>query len=235
MRAIVLVLAGVLLSVCAYVARAASDIELPPGPGRDLIYGQCRTCHDLQSLVDSAGIPRDAWAAVLSDMRQYGLRLEPDQGDKILEYLAVYLGPNPPPAAAAAAPSGAALADGQTVYTENCAACHQADGQGADRQFPPLAGNPDLFLDRLYPVYVVLNGLEGPLTVEGEPFRAAMPAFGHLSDAGVAAVVNYVRTAWDNGALRPDGMPDVDPAAVAEARHKAMTPQGVLAYRADRR
>ena len=234
MRAIFLVVAGLPLAVCAYVARAAADIELPAGPGRDLVYAQCRTCHDLQSLVDSAGIPRDAWAAVLSDMRQYGLRLAPDQRDQILEYLAAYLGPNPPPAAAAT-PPGAALADGQTVYMDNCAACHQADGQGVAGQFPPLAGNPDLFLDRLYPVYVVLNGLKGPLTVEDEQFRAAMPAFAHLSDGGVAAVVNYVRAAWDNGALRPDGMPDVDAAAVAEARHKAMTPQGVLAYRADRR
>jgi DMSO/TMAO reductase YedYZ molybdopterin-dependent catalytic subunit len=40
---------------------------------------------------------------------------------------------------------------------------------------------------------------------------------------------------WDNGALRPDGMADVDATAVAEARRKAMTPQGLLAYRADRR
>ncbi len=167
-------------------------------------------------------------------MRQYGLRLTPEQRDRILEYLAVYLGPNPPPAAAAAAPAGAAQADGQAIYAETCVACHQADGKGVADQFPPLAGNPDLFLDRLFPVYVVLNGLEGELTVDGRHFQSAMPPFGHLSDASVAAVVNHVRQAWDNGALRPAGMADVDAAAVAAARQKPMTPAEVLAYRADR-
>jgi mono/diheme cytochrome c family protein len=235
MRGVGRLLAVLGMAMFAAEVRAASGIELPPGPDRDLVYGQCRTCHDLQYLVDSAGIPRASWAAVLDDMRQYGLRMPPEARDKILQYLAAYLGPNPPPAPTAATPPGAAPADGQTVYTENCAACHQADGRGVAGQFPPLAGNPDLFLDRLYPVYVVLNGLEGPLTVEGLQFGAAMPAFGHLSDAGVAAVVNYVRAAWDNGALRPGGMAEVDAAAVTEARHEAMTPQEVLAYRADRR
>jgi mono/diheme cytochrome c family protein len=234
MRSISLLLAG--LGIAAFIGDgwAASDIELPQGPGRDLVYGQCRTCHDLQSLVDSAGIPRDAWAAVLSDMRQYGLRLTPDQRDKILEYLAVYLGPNPPPAAAAA-PSGTAKADGESVYAQNCVACHQPDGKGVPGQFPPLAGNRDLFLDRLFPVYVVLNGLSGEVTIEGSQFKSAMPPFGHLADAGIAAVVNHVRSAWGNAALRPEGMAEIDAAAVAKARQTPMTPTEVLAYRADHR
>jgi mono/diheme cytochrome c family protein len=235
MRGISLLLAGLGIAAFTGDGWAASDIELPQGPGRDLVYGQCRTCHDLQSLVDSAGIPRDAWAAVLSDMRQYGLRLTPDQHDKVLEYLAVYLGPNPPPPAAeAAAPSGTAKADGQSVYAQNCAACHQPDGKGVPGQFPPLAGNRDLFLDRLFPVYVVLNGLSGEVTVEGRQFHSTMPSFGHLPDASIAAVVDHVRSAWGNDALRPEGMAEVDAAAVAKARQTSMTPADVLAYRADR-
>ncbi len=233
MRGISLVLAGTSLAITAGAGRAASDVELPQGPGRDLVYGQCRTCHDLQSLVDSAGIPRDSWAAVLSDMRQYGLRLAPDQRDKILEYLAVYLGPNPPPAAETAAPSGAQKADGESVYAQNCAACHQPGGEGVASQFPPLAGNRDLFLDRLFPVYVVLNGLKGEVTIEGTQYRSAMPPFGHLPDASVAAVVNHIRSAWGNAALRPAGMAEVDAAAVATARQTPMTPTEVLAYRAE--
>jgi mono/diheme cytochrome c family protein len=234
-RGFFLGLAGLGILTFAAEVRAASDLELPPGPDRDLVYGQCRTCHDLQSLADSAGIPRASWAAVLDNMRQYGLRLAPDQRDKILEYLAVYLGPNPPPAAEAAPPSAASPADGQTVYLQNCAACHQPNGQGVAGQFPPLAGNPDLFLDRLFPVYVVLNGLSGEVTVAGEQFRSTMPPFDHLADASIAAVVNHVRSAWGNAALRPADMADVDAQAVAKAREKPMTAAEVLAYRADRK
>jgi mono/diheme cytochrome c family protein len=233
MRGISLVFAALGLAIAVGAGQAAGDVELPQGPGRDLVYGQCRTCHDLQSLVDSAGIPRDAWDAVLSDMRQYGLRLTPDQRDRVLNYLAVYLGPNPPPAAAAAASSGAQPVDGASVYARNCAACHQPEGEGADGQFPPLAGNPDLFLDRLFPVYVVLNGLKGDVTIQGKRYRGAMPPFGHLPDTSIAAVVNHVRKAWGNDALRPEGMAEVDAEAVAKARQKPMTPSEVLAYRAE--
>ncbi len=230
MRGFFLGLAGLLMPVAGVLA--AGEIELPQGPGRDLVYGQCRSCHDLQSLVDSAGIPREAWSAVLADMHRYGLRLAPDQQDKILDYLAVYLGPNPPAAAKAAPSPRASAADGQTLYLQNCAACHKPDGMGLAGRFPPLAGNPDLFRDRLLPVYVVLNGIAGELTIAGQQFRSTMPPFDHLADASLAAVVNHVRTAWGNEALGPDGMAEIDAAAVAKARQTPMTPAEVLAYRA---
>ena len=102
-------------------------------------------------------------------------------------------------------------------------------------QFPPLARNPDLFFDRLYPVLVVLNGLQGPLIVEGQQFQGTMPPFDHLPDASVAGVVNYIRTKWDNEGLLPSAMADVDTGEVAAARQRAMTAQEVLAYRADHR
>ena len=38
----------------------ADTLQLPQGPNRDLVYGQCRTCHDLQYLKESAGVPRAA-------------------------------------------------------------------------------------------------------------------------------------------------------------------------------
>ena len=184
-------------------------------------------------MVDSAGIPRDAWAAVLSDMRQYGLRLTPDQRDRILEYLALYLGPNPPPAAAAARPPARRRPTARPSMRKTAPPATSRTARGAAGQFPPLAGNPDLFLDRLFPVYVVLNGLEGEVTIEGTHYRSAMPPFDHLPDAEIAAVVNHVCAAWGNAALRPAGMAEVDAAAVAKARQTPMTASEVLAYRAE--
>jgi mono/diheme cytochrome c family protein len=231
----ILVLAGVGIVLFTASTLAARDLELPPGPDRDLVYAQCRTCHDLQYLIDSAGIPRPSWDAVLDDMRQYGLRVPDDVRGKILDYLALYLGPNPPPASEDTVTTGEPVADGKTVFLDNCVACHQPDGKGVLEQFPPLAGNSDLFIDRLYPLYVVLNGLEGPLVVDAQLYQSAMPPFDHLSDANVAAVVNYIRSAWGNDALRPETMTDVDAAAVASARHQFMTAQQVLVYRDDHR
>jgi mono/diheme cytochrome c family protein len=217
----------------AVAAIAANGPELPPGPNRALVYGACRTCHDLQYLVESAGIPRAAWSDLLDSMKQYGLQLAPDQRAKILDYLGTYLGPNPPKATAAAAPAGqpAAAVDGASVFKEQCSACHQPNGQGVAGQFPPLAGNRDLFLSGTYPVMVVLAGLSGAIEVGGKSLKSTMPPLNFLSDAEVAAAVNYVRTAWGNEKLRPAGMAPLDAAAVAQVRAQHISPGEVYARR----
>jgi mono/diheme cytochrome c family protein len=213
--------------------RAADHIELPPGPNRELVYGACRTCHDLQYLVESAGITRDDWSDLIDSMRQYGLRIPPERRAKILGYLGTYLGPNPPPKGAAAAkPEQAKPADGATLFAEQCIACHQKSGKGLAGSFPPLAGNLDLMRDRVFPVYVLLNGLEGKITVAGKDYNAQMPPFSHLSDAEIAALVRYIRGAWNNASLRPANMKPVDAETVKAARTKTMTAAAVHAYRA---
>ncbi len=90
----------------------------------------------------------------------------------------------------------AALAQGQPGggYSEQtgegiCQGCHMPNAKGAvgAGAYPALAGDPKL-VAKAYPEVVVLRG------------QKAMPAFGpSLSDAQVAAVVNYVRTHFGNG------------------------------------
>jgi mono/diheme cytochrome c family protein len=218
-------------AVLSLPARAADRIELPEGPNRDLVYAKCRTCHDLQYVKESAGITADNWQALIEDMGQYGLRIPDDERKKIVQYLVTYLGPNPPKAAA---PSGAPspAVDGEAMYERQCSACHQAHGGGLPGAFPPLAGNHDLYRDRMFPVYVLLNGLEGAIMVKGASYNGVMPPFDHLSNAEVAAVIGYVRAAWNNAELRPSDFVDVDEKAVAQARSKPMHPAQVHAYRA---
>jgi mono/diheme cytochrome c family protein len=196
-------------------------------------HGKCRTCHDLQYLEESAGIPRSAWSDLLDSMKQYGLELAPDDRKKILDYLATYLGPNPPPKTATAAPAAPATAkiDGGSVFRELCSACHQANGQGIAGQFPPLAGNHDLFLPKHFAPTVVLHGMEGPIEVNGKPFNGAMPPFNFLSDEQIAAVIRYVQSAWGNDALQPKSAKTLDAAAVAALRKQALSGAQVLALR----
>jgi mono/diheme cytochrome c family protein len=210
-------------------ASAAERFDLPQGKGRDLVYGQCQTCHDLQSVLDSKGIRRGAWDAVLDNMKEFGLRISDAQRAAILDYLGTYLGPNPPPAASEAV---ATAGDGAVVFENTCSACHQPDGKGSPGQFPPLAANPDVFLASDFPAAVALNGIEGPITVEGQSFDKVMPAFDFLSDAEIAAVVTYVRSNWGNGAARPSSLADLTPDDVATLRKKPMTPAEVHDYRA---
>jgi cytochrome c5 len=195
---------AVCIALCCAGASANDRIELPPGPNRDLVYARCQTCHDLQYLKDSAGIPRDSWSALISDMVRYGLRLQDDERHKIVDYLATYLGPHPPPEAPAQAQVTMPV-DGKALYARQCSSCHQASGEGV------------------------------PGT---SPYNGAMPSFDTLSDAQVAAIVAYVRSAWRNDDLRPAAMKEkgrIDASAVAEARGKTMSAADVHAYRAAHR
>lgn len=224
--------AGGLLALTIGTA-GAQELELPAGPNRALVYGKCRTCHDLQYLIESAGVPRSTWNDLLDSMKQYGLEIPKDERAKILEYLGTYLGPNPPPKTAAAAPAEkAAAVDGAAVFKEQCSACHQPNGQGVAGNFPPLAGNPDLFLSHTFPAMVALFGMEGKITTEGKTIASAMPPFAHLSDAEIAAAVNYVRGAWGNDKLKPADLKPVNAKAVAELRKVTLTPKQVHSHRA---
>jgi mono/diheme cytochrome c family protein len=229
MRLIAGAVGSILLAAGAF---AADAIELPPGPNRALVYGQCRTCHDLQYLKESAGIPRSAWNDIIDSMKQYGLSISADQRARILDYLAIYLGPNPPPANAAEAPvAKTASADGAAVYRDQCVACHQANGEGVDGQFPPLAHNPDLFLSRDYPARVVLFGLSGKIVVGGKTIDSAMPPLDVLGDAEIATVVAYVRKSWGNAGLRPASLAPIDATTVKALRQNRLSSEQIYAER----
>lgn len=98
--------------------------------------------------------------------------------------------------------AGGALPDGEAIFA-SCASCHQANGQGIPGAFPPLAGHaPELYAaSREYLPTVLLYGLQGQIEVEGQTYNGVMPAWAQLSDAEIAAVLNYVLTAWENESL----------------------------------
>jgi len=94
-----------------------------------------------------------------------------------------------------------AAPDGKAIYDAKCAACHQPSGQGMPGTFPPLAGNKDVTGDAKSVIAAVAKGKSGALTVAGTAYNSSMPAWrGQLSDAEIAAVVTYVRSAWGNKA-----------------------------------
>jgi mono/diheme cytochrome c family protein len=136
----------------------------------------------------------------------------------------------------AQAQSGGASADaGSRVYAANCAACHQAGGTGMAGAFPPLAGHlPDLLKQadgRSYVGKVLLFGLEGEISVNGNTYAGAMPAWQTLSDNDIAGVLNYVSTAWDNGKSLPSGFKPFAADEIKALRTPQLTPAAVYALR----
>ena len=98
-------------------------------------------------------------------------------------------------AQAAAAPK---VVDGAKIYGEVCAACHQPNGAGLAGAFPPLAESEWVAKEPRILARIVLGGLQGPISVKGVTYNAAMPGFSQLSDAEIAAVLTHVRSSFGN-------------------------------------
>ena len=88
---------------------------------------------------------------------------------------------------------------GEAVYKAVCNGCHQATGQGQG-QIPPLVDSEWVNLGTERFVQIILNGLSGPITVNGASYGAAvMPAQkGAINDKQIAAVMTYVRYKFGN-------------------------------------
>lgn len=114
------------------------------------------------------------------------------------------INPPPPPGSGgggAEDPNAKILKLGAQVYN-NCAPCHQANGEGVSGQFPPLAKSDWVLAEgpnRL--IRIVLHGIQGPIKVNGSEYNNAMNAWrDNLSDDEIAAVLSYIRNTWGNKA-----------------------------------
>lgn len=79
-----------------------------------------------------------------------------------------------------------------------CSACHQANGEGIPKTFPPLAGSSIVNGPPGPHIAIVLKGLVGPITVKGQSYSGAMAPWESLTDAQIAGAINYERTHWGN-------------------------------------
>lgn len=129
--------------------------------------------------------------------------------------IAVYLKSLPagPPEPTVTPLPDAEMKAGQAVYARLCIACHEADGSGVPRIYPPLPGNALLQSDNpASTLRLILDGAH-TVTTPRAPNTGEMPGYAkQLSDEQIAAVTNYIRNSWGNAA------PLVTAAQVKKAR-----------------
>jgi quinol---cytochrome-c reductase cytochrome c subunit len=186
-------LAVVALTLCG-AAHAAGD----PQRGRELFVTGCQSCHG----VDARGIPgrgpslHGAGAAAADFYLSTGRmpidepgaqpdRTEPPFDPAAIADLVAYIGSLGGPPIPHVELSRASVSEGQRLFTENCAACHQVVARGG-----------------------VMSGAYVPTLLKATPrqiFEAArigpyvMPKFGEqqLSDRELASIASYVEYAKD--------------------------------------
>jgi mono/diheme cytochrome c family protein len=104
------------------------------------------------------------------------------------------------------------IAAGGKLYNTYCATCHQSDGKGDGTRFPPLENSEYVKGDRRRLISIVLNGLSGPITVNGVGYNEVMPPNSYLSNDQIALILTYVRANFKNN------LTGIQPEEVARVR-----------------
>ena len=123
--------------------------------------------------------------------------------NKVIAKIQAAAAPAPAPAAPAEAGPFVKASDdqmkrGAAVYARTCIACHQPTGMGLPPVFPPIANAPIVVGNPELPIKFILQGLMGPITVNGTTYNSMMPPVPGVSDAEIADVLTYVRQSFGN-------------------------------------
>ena len=90
------------------------------------------------------------------------------------------------------------MVEGEKLYNLNCGNCHQHNGQGLGRVFPPLnnSGYMEANLDQV--ICLIKNGQRGEMVVNGVTFNEPMPGTPHLTNLELAEITTYIYNSWNH-------------------------------------
>lgn len=87
---------------------------------------------------------------------------------------------------------------GERLYLKHCSNCHQKNGQGLGRLYPPLDSS-DYLTNNLNDVLCIIRyGRKGDLVVNGVRYNQSMPSNPALSDLEIAEIATYIYNTWQN-------------------------------------
>ena len=88
------------------------------------------------------------------------------------------------------------MIQGKSLYKAYCSNCHQEDGSGLGKVYPPIMGSDYLLQEDVDLACIIKNGLEGSITVKQVTYDQAMPANDELSDLEIAELCTYVMNSF---------------------------------------
>lgn len=94
---------------------------------------------------------------------------------------------------------------GEQLYIQHCSNCHQKNGTGLGRLYPPVNASDymDDNLDKI--ICLIKHGTSGEMIVNGNKFNHEMPGLPLLSELEIAEITTYIYNSWG----RQHGLVDV--------------------------
>jgi cytochrome c551 len=85
---------------------------------------------------------------------------------------------------------------GEKLYLQHCSNCHQTDGSGLGRLYPPLNTSDYMTENFDSVICLIRHGKSGEMFVNGVQFNQPMPGIPTLSDIEVAEIATYIYNTW---------------------------------------
>jgi len=88
--------------------------------------------------------------------------------------------------------------EGQQLYNLHCSNCHQSNGEGLGKLFPPIKSSDYLEQNFDEVICLMKNGISGEIVVNGIHYNQPMPGISALSALEVAEIATYIYNSWDH-------------------------------------
>ena len=88
------------------------------------------------------------------------------------------------------------LKEGRRFYLLLCVICHQPDGGGLARLYPPLKNSDYLLAERASVICGMKFGQKGEIVVNGIMYNQEMPGIPSLTDLEIAEIATYIYTVF---------------------------------------
>ena len=79
------------LPIFLYFQNVLGEVTFPEGPGREIIYKRCQTCHQLDRIKGKKH-SRDEWGKIIDRMIRNGLTISQKNKNIALDYLGTHFG-----------------------------------------------------------------------------------------------------------------------------------------------
>lgn len=84
------------------------------------------------------------------------------------------------------------------MYTSHCSNCHQKNGKGLGRVYPPIDSSDYMKENVEEVICLIKHGKEGELLVNGMQYNQRMPGVPALTPLEIAEISTYIYNTWSN-------------------------------------
>ena len=86
--------------------------------------------------------------------------------------------------------------EGRELYLLHCSNCHQVNGEGLGKLFPPIKSSDYMEENFEQVICLMRNGISGEIIVNNTNYNQPMPGIKELTALEVAEIATYIYNTW---------------------------------------